>query len=244
MKASFHKPMALLLAAGLLLSGLFWSAPAVAFAASGDTTVYVTRTGEKYHRSGCSYLRKSKIAVSLSSAVGGGYTACSRCNPPALSAPSAAAPSVTAQPSGGAAQTPAAQTPAAQTPVPGTPAAQASTVQTPLAASPAEIAAALQAQYLQTWTALASAGQTPDELLTQRVLLITQLYTLPADQMLAQINQLVTVQTQLNALGYGTLELNGLADTPTMLALIAFQQAAGLSTASGLDSATLAALGA
>lgn len=45
---------------------------------SQSTTVYVTKTGSKYHRSGCSYL-KSKIAISLSNARAQGYTACSRC---------------------------------------------------------------------------------------------------------------------------------------------------------------------
>lgn len=43
-------------------------------------TVYVTNTGSKYHRDGCSYL-KSKIAIDKDSAVAQGYTACSRCNP-------------------------------------------------------------------------------------------------------------------------------------------------------------------
>lgn len=42
-------------------------------------TVYVTKTGEKYHRDGCQYLRKSKIAISLDDAKAQGYTACSRC---------------------------------------------------------------------------------------------------------------------------------------------------------------------
>ena len=52
-------------------------------AASGESTVYITSTGECYHRSGCSYL-KSKIEVTLSYAVSNGYRACSRCNPPTL----------------------------------------------------------------------------------------------------------------------------------------------------------------
>ena len=46
-----------------------------------STTVYITNTGAKYHRSWCSYLRRSKIAISLSSAKNEGYTPCSRCNP-------------------------------------------------------------------------------------------------------------------------------------------------------------------
>lgn len=55
-----------------------------ASAASGDTIVYVTKTGEKYHSYGCQYLRKSCISISLSSAVSSGYNRCSRCNPPVL----------------------------------------------------------------------------------------------------------------------------------------------------------------
>lgn len=46
---------------------------------TGGGTVYITKTGSKYHRSGCSYLSKSKIAISLSEAKAQGYTACSRC---------------------------------------------------------------------------------------------------------------------------------------------------------------------
>lgn len=43
-------------------------------------TVYITNTGSKYHRSGCRYLRKSKIAINLSDAKIS-YEACSVCNP-------------------------------------------------------------------------------------------------------------------------------------------------------------------
>lgn len=46
-----------------------------------STTVYITNTGEKYHRDGCGYLSQSKNAISLSSAQAIGYTPCSRCNP-------------------------------------------------------------------------------------------------------------------------------------------------------------------
>lgn len=42
-------------------------------------TVYVTATGSKYHRSGCSYLRQSCYSISLDDAKARGYTACSRC---------------------------------------------------------------------------------------------------------------------------------------------------------------------
>ena len=47
-----------------------------------EETVYVTKTGEKYHRANCGYLRQSKRAISLSDAKAAGYTPCSRCKPP------------------------------------------------------------------------------------------------------------------------------------------------------------------
>ena len=46
-----------------------------------DVTVYVTRTGKKYHRDGCSSLRRSNIPISLAEAKQQ-YGPCSRCNPP------------------------------------------------------------------------------------------------------------------------------------------------------------------
>ena len=47
-----------------------------------EVTVYVTRTGEKYHTDGCQYLRKSQIPISLEDAKASGYTPCSKCHPP------------------------------------------------------------------------------------------------------------------------------------------------------------------
>lgn len=49
--------------------------------ATNEHTVYITKTGEKYHSSGCQYLKKSIIAISESSAIAQGYTPCSKCNP-------------------------------------------------------------------------------------------------------------------------------------------------------------------
>ncbi len=46
-----------------------------------EATVYVTRTGSKYHRSSCQYLRRSRIPVSLKEAKQS-YDACSLCKPP------------------------------------------------------------------------------------------------------------------------------------------------------------------
>ena len=51
---------------------------------SSSITVYITKTGKKYHRGSCSYLRSSKIPISLKNAVARGYTPCSRCRPPRL----------------------------------------------------------------------------------------------------------------------------------------------------------------
>ena len=45
------------------------------------TTVYVTKTGHKYHRAGCKYLARSQIPMDLPSAIAAGYTPCSVCNP-------------------------------------------------------------------------------------------------------------------------------------------------------------------
>jgi hypothetical protein len=50
--------------------------------ASANTKVYITKSGDKYHKSSCSYLRNSKIEISLKDAIDQGYTACSRCKPP------------------------------------------------------------------------------------------------------------------------------------------------------------------
>jgi micrococcal nuclease len=41
--------------------------------------VYVTKTGKKYHRSGCSFLSKSSIPIQLEDAKAKGYTSCSKC---------------------------------------------------------------------------------------------------------------------------------------------------------------------
>ena len=56
------------------------SVPA-AYSSSDDQseTVYVTNYGNKYHRAGCRYLKKSQIPMSLSEAKRQGYTACSVC---------------------------------------------------------------------------------------------------------------------------------------------------------------------
>lgn len=56
--------------------------------ASATETVYVTRTGAKYHRAGCRSLAKSSAPMALKDAAQR-YGACKVCNPPVWSASSA-----------------------------------------------------------------------------------------------------------------------------------------------------------
>ena len=46
-------------------------------------TVYITRTGAKYHKDGCRYLSQSKIKTTVKDAMENEYTACAVCKPPA-----------------------------------------------------------------------------------------------------------------------------------------------------------------
>lgn len=78
----FRKSAVLSLAFLLFLSVL---AGVLSEDAAEDTTVYVTNTGKRYHREGCSSLRLSQIPLSLGEAVRSGYGPCSICNPPRLS---------------------------------------------------------------------------------------------------------------------------------------------------------------
>lgn len=43
--------------------------------------VYITKTGKKYHKSGCRYLKDSCIKINKSEAIKKGYSACSVCKP-------------------------------------------------------------------------------------------------------------------------------------------------------------------
>ena len=44
-------------------------------------TVYITRTGKKYHADGCRYLSRSRVPIALKDAKARGFTACSVCRP-------------------------------------------------------------------------------------------------------------------------------------------------------------------
>jgi hypothetical protein len=72
---SFNMPGLFLIRSALVLILL-----TVAVAASAQT-VYITRTGAKYHRGDCRYLHSSKIETKLADAKLN-YTPCSVCKPP------------------------------------------------------------------------------------------------------------------------------------------------------------------
>jgi len=56
--------------------------PVAGAQAKPNPTVYITRTGHKYHRAECRYLRRSSIPVKLSQAKAQGETPCSVCLSP------------------------------------------------------------------------------------------------------------------------------------------------------------------
>jgi len=62
-----------------ILLALSLSAYAVSDA---EITVHITKTGHRYHRAGCRYLRQSDYKVSLKEAKERGLTPCKVCDPP------------------------------------------------------------------------------------------------------------------------------------------------------------------
>ena len=75
MKKSISILLVLILAFTLVVS---------VYAASGDTIVYCTSSGSKYHKDGCSSLKGNGVAITLQEAVDKGLEPCSKCNPPTL----------------------------------------------------------------------------------------------------------------------------------------------------------------
>jgi hypothetical protein len=79
-------PRVILVGVLFALSSISMAIPTTATPqAKGDQTVYVTKTGRKYHVAGCRYLSRSQYPMKLKDAVNAGYTPCSVCNPPTLS---------------------------------------------------------------------------------------------------------------------------------------------------------------
>ena len=77
----------------LALAVLIASVALVAGQAASDPTVYITKTGAKYHRDGCSSLSRSRIPIKLSLAATT-YGACKNCRPPVPEVAPAAKPLV------------------------------------------------------------------------------------------------------------------------------------------------------
>lgn len=69
--------LALTLGLALLVQG----SPVSAGPAARLETVYITKSGDKFHADGCRYLRRSKIPVSRSEALRMGKEACGVCKP-------------------------------------------------------------------------------------------------------------------------------------------------------------------
>lgn len=57
---------------------------AFAYTVPSSTVVYVTPTGECYHRQSCSYIQNSCQGLTIAEAEADGYRACSRCDPDVL----------------------------------------------------------------------------------------------------------------------------------------------------------------
>jgi|GEM_PF-2596092 hypothetical protein len=62
-----------------VLTFCLWSILAFTALEVNAQTVYVTKTGKKYHKGHCHYLRSSKISTTKHSAIQRGFTQCSYC---------------------------------------------------------------------------------------------------------------------------------------------------------------------
>lgn len=65
----------------VLALALFILSSCIAPLSSDAQTVYVTKTGKKYHKENCRYLKHSKYSISLEDAKKKYYTACAVCKP-------------------------------------------------------------------------------------------------------------------------------------------------------------------
>jgi len=60
---------------------IIWTLLLLAFSNLSSQTVYITKTGEKYHTGSCRYLSHSKYSIDLNDALDQGYSACKVCKP-------------------------------------------------------------------------------------------------------------------------------------------------------------------
>ena len=51
------------------------------FVPDQETSVYITSSGKKYHKTGCPSLSRSATPIALDKALAQGFTSCKRCNP-------------------------------------------------------------------------------------------------------------------------------------------------------------------
>lgn len=65
----------------LLVLAALIAIPCFAYTVPGDTLVYVTPSGEKYHRKECTYTGSTAVSMTIETAELRGYTPCSRCDP-------------------------------------------------------------------------------------------------------------------------------------------------------------------
>ena len=68
----------------VLMLVLSCAVTAFAYTVPSSTVVYVTPTGSKYHREGCTHIKNSYRMMSIAAAEAQGYSACFRCNPDVL----------------------------------------------------------------------------------------------------------------------------------------------------------------
>lgn len=64
---------------GIVLRGDIPSPANLASCYANEDIVYVTKSGKKYHKENCPYLKSSKIMISLGQAIMEGKEPCSKC---------------------------------------------------------------------------------------------------------------------------------------------------------------------
>lgn len=64
---------------GIVVHGSLPSPTNIAAYYAKEDIVYVTKSGKKYHKEGCPYLKSSKIMISLQQALMEGMKPCSKC---------------------------------------------------------------------------------------------------------------------------------------------------------------------
>lgn len=68
----------------VVLAVLLSLSVAFAYPVPPNTEVYIARTGTKYHRAGCTYLKSIDRVMTIQQAENYGFTPCSRCDPDVL----------------------------------------------------------------------------------------------------------------------------------------------------------------